>query len=137
MRGYKQPAMRGHKHSVPYPISTRLHYPTIHATKVRQHDSNYIRVESEMTEIEPTAMATTATPRIAIIGGGPGGLTLALTLHQRGIPSTVYERETSPDSRANLGGMLDLGYESGQRALRENGLEEVFARHSQIGRAHV
>ena len=70
-------------------------------------------------------MATTANPRIAIIGGGPGGLVLALTLHRRGIPATVYEREVSPDSRRHLGGMLDLGYDSGQRALRENGLEEL------------
>ncbi|TBU43818.1 FAD/NAD(P)-binding domain-containing protein [Dichomitus squalens] len=75
-------------------------------------------------------MATTTYPRIAIIGRGPGGLTLALTLHRRGVPFTVYERETSADSRAHLGGMLDLGYESGQRALRENGLGEVFARNS-------
>ena len=50
-------------------------------------------------------MATTTYPRIAVIGGGPGGLTLALTLHRRGIPYTVYERETSADSRAHLGGI--------------------------------
>ncbi|TBU34198.1 hypothetical protein BD311DRAFT_861415 [Dichomitus squalens] len=75
-------------------------------------------------------MATTTHPRIAIIGRGPGGLTLALTLHRRGVPFTVYERETSADSRARLGGILDLGYESGQRALRENGLGDIFARNS-------
>ncbi len=75
-------------------------------------------------------MTTPTHTRIAIIGGGPAGLTLLLTLHRRGIPATVYERETSIDSRAHLGGMLDLGYDSGQRALRENGLGEVFARNS-------
>ena len=75
-------------------------------------------------------MTTPTFPRIAIIGGGPAGLVLLLTLHRRGIPATIYERETGPDSRAHLGGMLDLGYESGQRALRENGLEEAFARNS-------
>ena len=75
-------------------------------------------------------MTTPTHPRIAIIGGGPAGLTLLITLHRRGIPATVYEREASIDSRAHLGGMLDLGYESGQRALRENGLGEVFAQNS-------
>ena len=35
---------------------------------------------------------------VAIIGGGIGGLTAALTLHQLGIPCTVYEaaRELRP-----------------------------------------
>ncbi|KAI1794287.1 FAD/NAD(P)-binding domain-containing protein [Ganoderma leucocontextum] len=75
-------------------------------------------------------MTTQTRPHIAIIGGGPAGLTLLITLHRRGIPATVYERETSINSRAHLGGMLDLGYESGQRALRENGLGEAFARNS-------
>jgi 2-polyprenyl-6-methoxyphenol hydroxylase-like FAD-dependent oxidoreductase len=28
---------------------------------------------------------------IAIVGGGIGGLTLALSLHERGIPCRVYE----------------------------------------------
>ncbi|KAI1783583.1 FAD/NAD(P)-binding domain-containing protein [Ganoderma leucocontextum] len=74
--------------------------------------------------------ATTTQPRIAIIGGGPGGLTLLLTLHKRGIPATLYEREASFTSRAHLGGTLDLGYDSGQRALRANGLEELFKKHS-------
>ncbi|KAM5536890.1 hypothetical protein V8D89_009437 [Ganoderma adspersum] len=69
-------------------------------------------------------------PRIAIIGGGLGGLTLLLTLHKRGIPATLYEREVSFSSRAHLGGTLDLGYDSGQRALRENGLEALFTKHS-------
>ena len=75
-------------------------------------------------------MAISTHPRIAIIGGGPAGLTLLITLHRRGIPATVYEREPSIDSRAHLGGMLDLGHDSGQRALRENGLGEIFAQNS-------
>lgn len=32
------------------------------------------------------------TPRIAIIGGGIGGLTAAVALHRRGIPADVYEQ---------------------------------------------
>ncbi|TBU61782.1 oxidoreductase, partial [Dichomitus squalens] len=75
-------------------------------------------------------MATTIHPRIAIIGGGPRGLTLALTLHRRGISYTVYERETDQEARAHLGGILDVGYDSAQRALRENGLGKVFVRVS-------
>lgn len=31
--------------------------------------------------------------QIAIIGGGPGGLTLALILQNYGIQTTIYERE--------------------------------------------
>ncbi|PIL30302.1 hypothetical protein GSI_07484 [Ganoderma sinense ZZ0214-1] len=49
-------------------------------------------------------------PRIAIIGGGPGGLTLLLTPHKRGIPATLYEREASFSTHRHLGGTLDLGY---------------------------
>ncbi|TFK79977.1 monooxygenase FAD-binding protein [Polyporus arcularius HHB13444] len=74
--------------------------------------------------------STSTQPRIAIIGGGPGGLVLLLTLLRRGVPATVYERDTGFNARAHLGGMLDLGWGSGQRALRENGLEDVFKAHS-------
>ncbi|KAJ8474564.1 hypothetical protein ONZ51_g7124 [Trametes cubensis] len=72
-------------------------------------------------------------PRIAIVGGGPSGLVLLLTLYKRGIPATLYEREASSDSRAHLGGMLDLEWDSGQRALRENGLEDEFVKYSRSG----
>ncbi|KAI0324213.1 FAD/NAD-P-binding domain-containing protein [Cubamyces sp. BRFM 1775] len=74
-------------------------------------------------------------PRIAIIGGGPSGLVLLLTLLKRGIPATLYEREADSHSRAQLGGMLDLEWDSGQRALRENGLEAEFIKHSRAGDA--
>ncbi|KAM5541336.1 hypothetical protein V8D89_004890 [Ganoderma adspersum] len=69
-------------------------------------------------------------PRIAIIGGGPGGLTLLLTLRKRGIPAILYEREADFNTRRHLGGCLDLGYESGQRALRENGLQKEWEANS-------
>lgn len=78
-----------------------------------------------------TAIPTNASqPRIAIIGGGPAGLVLLLTLSKRGVPATLYERDTDSEARAHLGGMLDLEWETGQRALRENGLEDVFRKHS-------
>ncbi|KAI0634425.1 monooxygenase FAD-binding protein [Trametes polyzona] len=69
-------------------------------------------------------------PRIAIIGGGPGGLTTLLTLAKRGIAATLYERDASRTARSHLGGILDLDWETGQRALRENGLEDEFRKHS-------
>ncbi|WP_051796925.1 FAD-dependent oxidoreductase [Catenuloplanes japonicus] len=62
---------------------------------------------------------------IAIIGGGPGGLALARTLHLHGIDAVVYERETSRDARTQ-GGSLDLHTDTGQRALREAGLIDGF-----------
>ncbi|KAH9903096.1 monooxygenase FAD-binding protein [Cubamyces lactineus] len=74
-------------------------------------------------------------PRIAIIGGGPGGLVVLVTLYKRVIPATLYEREPSSDSRAHMGGMLDLEWESGQRAFRDNGLEDEFIKHSRAGDA--
>jgi 2-polyprenyl-6-methoxyphenol hydroxylase-like FAD-dependent oxidoreductase len=63
--------------------------------------------------------------KIAIIGAGIGGLTLARVLSVHGIDAVVFERETSRSARAQ-GGMLDLHVASGQRALREAGLESGF-----------
>lgn len=68
-------------------------------------------------------------PTIAIIGGGPGGLTLARVLATRGIRSTVFERDAHPLARAQ-GGSLDLHADSGQRALREAGLTAPFTAHA-------
>ena len=66
-------------------------------------------------------------PSIAIIGGGPGGLTLANVLHRHGVDSVVFERDADPSARPQ-GGTLDLHGDTGQRALREAGLEESFRR---------
>jgi 2-polyprenyl-6-methoxyphenol hydroxylase-like FAD-dependent oxidoreductase len=63
--------------------------------------------------------------RIAIAGGGLGGLTLARILHRHGIGAVVYEREASRSARSQ-GGSLDLHPESGQRALGEAGLAGRF-----------
>ena len=71
-------------------------------------------------------MPAVPVPSIAIVGGGPCGLVLLLTLAKRGAPAVLYERDSGPFSRAHLGGTLDLGWAAGQRALRENGLEEAL-----------
>lgn len=63
--------------------------------------------------------------RIAIVGGGPAGLTLARLLQMGGITVTVYERDTSADTRGQ-GGSLDLHEDSGQMALIAAGLGERF-----------
>ncbi|WP_405844652.1 FAD-dependent monooxygenase [Streptomyces platensis] len=69
--------------------------------------------------------STPRLPRIAIIGAGIGGLTLARTLHVHGIDAVVHEGEASRGARTQ-GGMLDLHPESGQRAMREAGLTDRF-----------
>ncbi|WP_428934860.1 FAD-dependent oxidoreductase [Streptomyces sp. ACT015] len=66
-----------------------------------------------------------AGPRIAVVGGGIGGLVLAGMLHRHGIAATVYERDGGIDARAH-GGTLDLHPESGQRALGDLGLADAF-----------
>lgn len=66
-------------------------------------------------------MTMNTTPRIAIVGGGPGGLTLTRILQTRNIPATVFEREPHPDARPQ-GGTLDLHPASWQLAVRLAGL---------------
>ncbi|GAA2102896.1 NAD(P)/FAD-dependent oxidoreductase [Kitasatospora saccharophila] len=66
---------------------------------------------------------------VAIVGGGPGGLTLARLLTMRGDRVTVYERDAGRAARTQ-GGTLDLHADTGQRALRAAGLTEAFRRHA-------
>jgi 2-polyprenyl-6-methoxyphenol hydroxylase-like FAD-dependent oxidoreductase len=73
--------------------------------------------------MESSAMTTS--PRIAIIGGGPGGLMLARLLQVRGMAATVFERDAHAGERPQ-GGSLDLHEETGLRALRIGGLEKAF-----------
>lgn len=62
---------------------------------------------------------------IAIIGGGPAGLTAAVILQRRGFNVTLFEGE-SADSARSQGGSLDLHADSGQEALRRAGLLGQF-----------
>ncbi|KAG0200314.1 hypothetical protein BGX28_006573 [Mortierella sp. GBA30] len=63
--------------------------------------------------------------RIAIIGAGLGGLTLARVLQVHGLRSVVYELETSANSR-NQGGILDMHIATGQHALHAANLWAEF-----------
>lgn len=63
--------------------------------------------------------------KIAIVGGGPGGLTLARLLQMNGANVKVYERDKNRSVRVQ-GATLDLHDDSGLKALREAGLIEAF-----------
>lgn len=64
---------------------------------------------------------------IAIVGGGPCGLTLARLLERAGIDYVVFERDVSPKGTARFqGGTLDLSAEGGQAALKLAGLSAEF-----------
>lgn len=64
--------------------------------------------------------------RIAVVGGGPAGLTFARVLHRHGYPVAVLERDSAPDSRPP-GGTLDLHEGLGQLALEKAGLSAEFS----------
>ncbi|WP_030416024.1 FAD-dependent oxidoreductase [Streptomyces sp. NRRL S-1448] len=63
--------------------------------------------------------------RIAVVGGGPAGLTFARVLHRHDYPVTVLERDPAPDARPP-GGTLDLHEGLGQLALEKAGLLAEF-----------
>ncbi|MBV8327490.1 NAD(P)/FAD-dependent oxidoreductase [Chryseobacterium sp.] len=63
--------------------------------------------------------------KIAIIGAGPVGLTMARLLQQQNAEVTVYERDKNPQSRI-FGGTLDLHKDSGQQAMKKAGLLETY-----------
>ena len=70
--------------------------------------------------------------QIAIIGGGPGGLTLARLLQLKGVDVKVYERDLNKDARVQ-GSPLDMHEESGSAALRKANLFDAFTKNAIIG----
>jgi 2-polyprenyl-6-methoxyphenol hydroxylase-like FAD-dependent oxidoreductase len=63
--------------------------------------------------------------KIAVVGGGPGGLTLARLLQRGGAQVSVYERDQSRSARVQ-GSALDLHEASGLAALEAAGLMDAF-----------
>ena len=63
--------------------------------------------------------------KVAIIGAGPVGLTMARLLQQKGINVAVYERDKDPLARI-WGGTLDLHKDSGQETMKRAGLLEGY-----------
>lgn len=63
--------------------------------------------------------------KVAIIGAGPVGLTMARLLQQKGIDVTVYERDKDTQARI-WGGTLDLHKASGQEVMKKAGLLERY-----------
>jgi 2-polyprenyl-6-methoxyphenol hydroxylase-like FAD-dependent oxidoreductase len=66
--------------------------------------------------------------RIAIVGGGPGGLTLARLLQLKGANVQVYERDINDHARVQ-GSPLDMHEESGWAALRSANLVEQYKKN--------
>ncbi len=63
--------------------------------------------------------------QIAIVGAGPGGLTLAKLLQLKGANVNLYERDFDKNARVQ-GSPLDLHDESGLAAIRKAGLLDEF-----------
>ena len=63
--------------------------------------------------------------QIAIVGGGPAGLTLARLLQQEGLQIKLYERDINKDARVQ-GSPLDMHEGSGLAAIEKAGLMEDF-----------
>lgn len=70
--------------------------------------------------------------KVAIIGGGPGGLTLARLLQIEGVEVKVYERDINASARLQ-GATLDLHYGSGLKAIEKAGLMDAFKTHYRSG----
>jgi 2-polyprenyl-6-methoxyphenol hydroxylase-like FAD-dependent oxidoreductase len=70
--------------------------------------------------------------KIAIVGGGPGGLMLAKLLQLKGADVNVYERDIDKNARVQ-GSPLDLHEESGLAALRKADLMDEFKKNFMVG----
>ncbi|KAJ3232569.1 hypothetical protein HDU78_006973 [Chytriomyces hyalinus] len=67
-------------------------------------------------------------PTIAIIGGGPGGLTLAALLHKHAVNFTLYDLRSrpTPEEMAKVSGSLDMHQEAGLAAIEALGITAEF-----------
>ena len=109
-------------HILYIPDSRRLKTLQVHRTffPIVSHTSSTSTPDTKMTKF-----------KIAIIGAGPAGATLARLLHLSNIPVTVFEGETSINVRSQ-GGTLDLRTEGGLRALKKSSLLEEFCKYARF-----
>ena len=70
--------------------------------------------------------------QVAIIGGGPGGLTLARLLQLQNVNVKVYERDLNKNARVQ-GAPLDMHDDSGLAAIRKANLFEEFRTNFMAG----
>ena len=70
---------------------------------VRQSEKRIVETAFENGWVVPCPPEKENGKRVAVVGGGPAGLSAAVTLRRRGWSVTVYER------RANIGGLLRYG----------------------------
>src|ERR1700744_1990767 len=70
--------------------------------------------------------------KVAIVGGGPGGLTLARLLQLKGATVNVYERDADQYARVQ-GSPLDMHEGTGMAALQKAGLVEAFRQNFRVG----
>jgi len=73
-----------------------------------------------------TSASSSQSVKLAVIGGGIGGLTCARILQNHGHDVVIFEREPSRNARTQ-GGNLDMHEESGQWALRQAGLYDRYS----------
>ena len=72
-----------------------------------------------------TPTRTHLQPRIAIIGAGLGGLSLARMLHVKGFQAIVFDKDRDASERS-VGGSLDMQEDSGLYAIQQLGLMDRF-----------
>jgi 2-polyprenyl-6-methoxyphenol hydroxylase-like FAD-dependent oxidoreductase len=83
---------------------------------------NFVNIKNHMNQNKAMLLKN---KEVAIIGGGPGGLTLARLLQQKGLAVKVYERDIDKDARVQ-GATLDLHVESGLKAIEAADLMDAF-----------
>ena len=71
------------------------------------------------------AMDLLQNKKIAIVGGGPGGLTLARLLQMKGAAVKVYERDFNKEARVQ-GAIVDLHFDSGLKVIKAAQLMDAF-----------
>lgn len=109
------------------PLPSQLQRPSHRTSSHRNVSTQTPTTAAHKTQIGRGSMAAQQ-PRIAIVGGGPAGLTLGGLLHRNNIPFTIYELRPEPTEAelAAPSAMLDLHRESGLAAIRACGLWDQF-----------